>query len=330
MNENRINVKNALAGFVKRNDSVLKKLGMLEKNTVEEAYTNASAYIVMFSRKFTAFGNKTLPVELWCDICNSERKPRYAYSLELTNVNPKIVAEHLPDLIHAENPQKWLGETWNERDQFDVKPEHYRQLMFETSSVRIDGFVAYDQSVIIDEIQVKKALKDLKGNEHELYLSYYFDESDFEVASKEFFDDILPCLQKNGLEETEKLTEVMSRRRQDVYRRMLMDYWGDKCAVTNCGEKIVLRASHAKPWSECETAKERINKYNGFLLTANLDALFDKGLITFEDDGLIKISPKINECDAGALGITPDMRLRKLEESHLSFLQYHREHVWKK
>ena len=56
----------------------------------------------------------------------------------------------------------------------------------------------------------------------------------------------------------------------------------------------VLRASHAKPWSMCITDEERLDVFNGFLLSANLDALFDKCLITFDDQGKIVIASRIN------------------------------------
>lgn len=51
MNENRIDVKNALAGFVKRNDSVLKKLGMLEKKYRRRGiYKRVCVYCDVFTK----------------------------------------------------------------------------------------------------------------------------------------------------------------------------------------------------------------------------------------------------------------------------------------
>jgi hypothetical protein len=37
---------------------------------------------------------------------------------------------------------------------------------------------------------------------------------------------------------------------------------------------------------------ERLSKFNGILLSANLDALFDKHLISFKDDGTVMVSPR--------------------------------------
>ena len=44
-------------------------------------------------------------------------------------------------------------------------------------------------------------------------------------------------------------------------------------------------ASHAKPWAECANDAERLDVFNGFLLVANLNALFDRFLISFDDTG---------------------------------------------
>ncbi len=127
--------------------------------------------------------------------------------------------------------------------------------------------------------------------------------------------------------ETERL--VKERVGQDIYRDALMNYWDGTCAVTGCSLKDALRASHAKPWKDCSNDAERLNVYNGFLLTANLDALFDKGYISFTNDGLIMISSVLEHSDFRGLGLNHELKLRWIEERHLEFLKYHREHIWK-
>lgn len=62
---------------------------------------------------------------------------------------------------------------------------------------------------------------------------------------------------------------------------------------------------------------------------ANLDALFDKGYISFTDEGLIMVSSVLNYSDFRGLGINSELKLRWIEGSHLEFLKYHREHIWK-
>lgn len=133
------------------------------------------------------------------------------------------------------------------------------------------------------------------------------------------------------IQKTEAERLVKERVGQDIYRDALMNYWGGACAVTGCTLKEALRASHAKPWKDCTSDAERLNVYNGFLLTANLDALFDKGYISFTNDGLLMLSSvfAFDGADMRGLGITSDMKLRWVEEKHLEFLDYHHKNVWK-
>ena len=85
-----------------------------------------------------------------------------------------------------------------------------------------------------------------------------------------------------------------------------------------------------REWSKCKTHSESISKYNGFLLTPNLDRLFDGGYISFDDDGNILISSLVPEGEMDSLGLSRDMKLGKIEEGHRSYLAYHREEVFRK
>lgn len=53
--------------------------------------------------------------------------------------------------------------------------------------------------------------------------------------------------------ETEEMRSV--RLGQAIYRRALEQLWDGRCAVTGIGLRELLRASHAKPWAECETGR---------------------------------------------------------------------------
>lgn len=86
-----------------------------------------------------------------------------------------------------------------------------------------------------------------------------------------------------------------------------------------------LRASHAKPWAECADDAERLDAFNGFLLVANLDALFDRFLISFDDTGHLQANACLSQGDLHALGIHPGMALRWLTDKHRPYLQWHRE-----
>ena len=154
--------------------------------------------------------------------------------------------------------------------------------------------------------------------------AYIFDTSPEEATAAS-----APSKEDDDLPRQERKSTVMTRLRQSDYRRNLLNYWGGRCAVTGCGLTDILIDSHVKPWSKCETNRESISKYNGFLLTPNLDRLFDHGYITFDDDGRIIISKNVPQSDYETLGIHSEMRLRRIEQEHRSFLAYHYEKVFK-
>lgn len=126
---------------------------------------------------------------------------------------------------------------------------------------------------------------------------------------------------------TEVERMVRQRVGQDAYRKAMLDYWGNACAVTGLQMPEILRASHAKPWAECETDAERLDVYNGFLLTANLDALFDHFLISFDKAGRIIISKAISDSQRDLLNIDESMQLRWISIEHHNYLGYHRQRL---
>ena len=128
---------------------------------------------------------------------------------------------------------------------------------------------------------------------------------------------------------TEAEAVVRQRVGQDLFREMLLEYWGGRCAVTGLDVPELLRASHAKPWKDATDA-ERLDVYNGFLLAVHLDALFDSGLLTFADDGTAIPSPRLTPDVLAALGFPNGIpKLRWVAEGHRLYLAYHREHVWR-
>jgi hypothetical protein len=134
------------------------------------------------------------------------------------------------------------------------------------------------------------------------------------------------------LKEEPSTTEVERLRKerigQNVFRSALMDYWEKSCAVTVVQNPTLLRASHIIPWATCESDKERLNVHNGLLLVATLDAAFDAGLITFEDDGRILISGKLSERDQISSGIGQHMRLTRMNDEVRKRLAWHRAHLF--
>ena len=130
-----------------------------------------------------------------------------------------------------------------------------------------------------------------------------------------------------ALQEKERQAVVKARIGQGEFRDTLIRNW-DGCSVTGCDVLDLLVASHIKPWRDC-TPVEALDMPNGLLLLPNLDKAFDKGYVSFDDNGKIKISPQLTPEDSQVLGISPDMNLRKIYPQHCEYLAYHREHVFR-
>ena len=122
-----------------------------------------------------------------------------------------------------------------------------------------------------------------------------------------------------------------SRVGQGVFRRQLNEYWENKCSVTgylDAADESILIGSHIKPWAE-RSNNERLDPFNGLLLTPNLDKLFDKGYVSFAGDGSIMISGSLES--PGVLGVRSDMAISrlKLDGRHRAYLDYHRTELFK-
>ena len=146
---------------------------------------------------------------------------------------------------------------------------------------------------------------------------------DFDDLSKDQAEEDIREIEDNPhLSPTEKDALIKARRGQGKFRAYLTARWKGACAVTGCTQIVILRASHIKPW-KLSTNQDRLNHHNGILLCANLDALFDKHLISFEDDGEMIVSPRITGEDRERLGIPRKLRL-PLSTKERCFLSIHR------
>jgi len=126
-------------------------------------------------------------------------------------------------------------------------------------------------------------------------------------------------------EEFRTEVEALVRRRigQTEFRAGLLDYWQGRCAVTGIAQPELLRASHIKPWAHCGNDAERLDIYNGFLLTADWDAAFDAGLVSFDANGMAVFSPALGQAARARLGDGHLRADRPLTDKHRQYLAWH-------
>jgi putative restriction endonuclease len=132
-----------------------------------------------------------------------------------------------------------------------------------------------------------------------------------------------------GIGDTEGERTQKFRIGQDIFRDALMEYWNGSCPLTGISNPDLLRASHMMPWAHCVTDGQRLDVHNGLLLSALWDAAFDAGLVTFDDDGRVLPSPRLDVAALAELRITAPRQL-VLREEHLPYLTYHRNQIWKR
>lgn len=127
--------------------------------------------------------------------------------------------------------------------------------------------------------------------------------------------------------ETVKETLVLARRGQGAFREKLFSV--EKCCrITRVDNPMHLVASHTKPWRDC-TNEERLNPENGFMLTPTVDHLFDKGFISFEDNGDLIVSPVAHQGSLRKMNIPVqgEFNVGGFSSGQKAFLDWHRSNL---
>lgn len=133
---------------------------------------------------------------------------------------------------------------------------------------------------------------------------------------------------KKDLNETEKNTLIKSRLGHSKLKTYLYKKH-KKCELCGMSLKELLRASHIKPWSKCETVEERLSLDNVLLLCPNHDVLFDLGFISFDPDGNILISENLNSENRIFNNVIEKFKIGMNKEKQ-KYMKWHREHIYKK
>lgn len=128
---------------------------------------------------------------------------------------------------------------------------------------------------------------------------------------------------------TEVERSIIQRVGQDIFRAGLLEYWDSRCAITGLAVPELLRASHVKPWADCESDAERLDVFNGFLLAPNLDAAFDAGFITVGDEGEVLVSDLLAREARELLGLDHAMTVRAVVDEQRRYLLWHRSRVFR-
>ena len=136
-------------------------------------------------------------------------------------------------------------------------------------------------------------------------------------------------------QERDRIGYVGSRIVRDrIFRRVVLRAYDERCAITglkliNGGGRAEVQAAHIRP---VEASGPDIVS-NGLALSGTVHWMFDRGLISLDDDLKILVSRQINDPDGVQAMINKSGHalppLRPADRPHPHFLQWHREHCFK-
>lgn len=139
----------------------------------------------------------------------------------------------------------------------------------------------------------------------------------------DILDDLHQIEGDETIPETQRLQLAKARVGQGLFRKRVM-LIEPRCRVTGVEDSRLLIASHIKPWRNASNA-ERIDGYNGIMLSPHVDALFDERLISFEDDGQMLLHASLPREVLDRWSINPETNVGRFHEQQSAFLKHHRD-----
>ncbi|MEX0715519.1 MAG: HNH endonuclease signature motif containing protein [Planctomycetaceae bacterium] len=107
---------------------------------------------------------------------------------------------------------------------------------------------------------------------------------------------------RGEIDSTTAVVLTEARIGQGGFRTAVLRLWDNRCCVTGSVAHEAIRASHIKPWRESND-QQRLDPHNGLPLVASLDALFDAGLISFDANGKLLVSPRLPAAERRIFGL---------------------------
>jgi hypothetical protein len=130
----------------------------------------------------------------------------------------------------------------------------------------------------------------------------------------------------------EQIASIRKRFKDNLSKKV----FHERCPVT--GITFGLIASHIKPLAVCLSEEECIDPANGLLVSKNIDALFDKGHISFDDDGRMLASQSVSASDYELMvpeswligkSVLAEMRNIQDQDRRIAYMRYHRYNVFR-
>jgi putative restriction endonuclease len=232
----------------------------------------------------------------------------YLERLNMVNLLPNFVNFKIKEQSHLKPPRVYVNSS-------DKGYEILRNLGFDE----------------ITKIVIYKVTDDLKNYSFIFHLYVDYESKFGDVLHPTIVREEENNIQNSkDIDKTEKLNLVVSRVGQgDFRKKLLKDSRFNFCPITNIKRQDILIASHIKPWS-VSSNNERLDVYNGFLLTPTFDKLFDKGFITFDQNKKLIISNYLDEDTVLKLNIKEKVIDSLPIKNREKYLKYHYQNIFKR
>ncbi len=129
-----------------------------------------------------------------------------------------------------------------------------------------------------------------------------------------------------GNKETEKQALIKVRLGHSKLKELILKN-KHECDICGLNHSKLLIASHIKPWAKSNN-EEKLDSENILLLCPMHDALFDKGLISFDKNGKILISKEIDNNNKALVNINEDSCINITSEKQAEYLRWHRDNIF--
>lgn len=112
------------------------------------------------------------------------------------------------------------------------------------------------------------------------------------------------------------------------YRNNAFDLWDNKSSIGNIHNQEVLVVRHIKPVSESRQS-EIIDASNSLILTPTMDSLFSRGIISFSEEGDIKLPSSVPmRVFLESMDVDERIKIEKMPEGTRRYLKYHSSQIF--
>ncbi len=149
-----------------------------------------------------------------------------------------------------------------------------------------------------------------------------------EAVGRGLIEDVAEAAiqQRTDIGPTQKSDLLKARYGQGLFRANV-ELSEHSCRICGVLDRRHLWARHIKPWCECEDA-EKLDGCNGLLMSPHIAHLFERGYISFSDEGDLLVSQELNPVVLENWHIQLPLNVGEFRPEQCYYLDYHRREVF--